>query len=321
MSLSSPRIVYMGNPDFAVMPLQYLLEHKYSVVGVVTGQDKPAGRGKKISESAVKIYARENNLPIYQPESLKSEDFLNDMRALNADLFVVVAFKMLPRVLWSIPSIGTINIHASLLPQYRGAAPINWAIINGEKKTGVTSFLINDVIDTGNILLQKEIAIEDDETAGTLHDKLQVLGSELLIDTIQLLSSGKQQGTDQNTLITEEMELKPAPKIFKETCKIHWDEPSVVINNKIRGFAPYPGAWTVLNKDGKLLTCKIFSAQFVNEKHDEKPGTIREKNATIHIATGDGYLIPHDIQIEGKRRMTIQECMNGFSFASATIED
>ena len=313
------RIVYMGNPDFAVRPLEIMLQHNYNVVAVVTGQDKPAGRGKKINESAVKVYAKEQNLPILQPESLKDESFLQELQALNIDLIVVVAFKMLPKVVWQIPKIGTINIHASLLPQYRGAAPINWAIINGEKKTGVTSFLINEVIDTGNILLQKEVAIADDETAGTLHDKLQESGSQLLLETLQLLENGKTQGIDQKTMFQNESDLKPAPKIFKDTCKINWNDSTEKINNHIRGFSPYPGAWTQIQKNNTISVFKIFVAHCIIENHTLPVGVIVNKNNSIAITTQDGFIQPIEIQIEGKRRMNIHDFLNGFSFEDACI--
>lgn len=313
------RIVYMGNPDFAVLPLQMMLENNYNVVAVVTGQDKPAGRGKKLNESAVKVFAKEKNLPILQPESLKDETFISQLQDLQIDLIVVVAFKMLPKIVWQIPRIGTINIHASLLPQYRGAAPINWAIINGEKKTGVTSFIINEVIDTGNILLQKEVAITDDETAGTLHDKLQLSGSQLLIETLRLLEDGKQQGIDQETLFANEAELKPAPKIFKETCKINWENDTIAINNIIRGFSPYPGAWTILKKNENQYVFKIFSAKCILENHNLQPGTIVEKNNEILISTKNGFIQPIEIQLEGKKRMHIDEFSRGFSFNDASI--
>ena len=320
--MASPlRIVYMGNPDFAVRPLEIMLQHNYNVVAVVTGQDKPAGRGKKINESAVKVFAKEKNLPILQPESLKDEAFLQELQTLNIDLIVVVAFKMLPKVVWQIPKIGTINIHASLLPQYRGAAPINWAIINGEKKTGVTSFLINEVIDTGNILLQKEVAIADDETAGTLHDKLQESGSQLLLETLQLLENGKTQGIDQKTLFQNESELKPAPKIFKETCKINWNNTTENINNHIRGFSPYPGAWTQIQKNDTISVFKIFVAHCIIENHTLPTGVIVNKNNSIAITTQDGFIQPIEIQIEGKRRMNIHDFLNGFSFEDACIVD
>lgn len=318
--MASPlRIVYMGNPDFAVRPLEIMLQHNYNVVAVVTGQDKPAGRGKKINESAVKVYAKEKNLPILQPESLKDESFLQELQALNIDLIVVVAFKMLPKVVWQIPKIGTINIHASLLPQYRGAAPINWAIINGEKKTGVTSFLINEVIDTGNILLQKEVAIADDETAGTLHDKLQESGSMLLLETLQLLENGKTQGIDQKTMFQNESDLKPAPKIFKDTCKINWNDSTENINNHIRGFSPYPGAWTQIQKNNTISVFKIFVAHCIIENHTLPVGVIVNKNNSIAITTQDGFIQPIEIQIEGKRRMNIHDFLNGFSFEDACI--
>jgi len=320
--MASPlRIVYMGNPDFAVRPLEIMLQHNYNVVAVVTGQDKPAGRGKKINESAVKVFAKEKNLPILQPESLKDEGFLQELQALNIDLIVVVAFKMLPKVVWQIPKIGTINIHASLLPQYRGAAPINWAIINGEKKTGVTSFLINEVIDTGNILLKKEVAIADDETAGTLHDKLQESGSLLLLETLQLLENGKTQGIDQKTLFQNESELKPAPKIFKDTCKINWNNSTENINNHIRGFSPYPGAWTQIKKNDTISVLKIFVAHCIIENHTLPTGVIVNKNNSIAITTQDGFIQPIEIQIEGKRRMNIHDFLNGFSFEDACIVD
>lgn len=313
------RIVYMGNPDFAVRPLEIMLQHNYNVVAVVTGQDKPAGRGKKINESAVKVFAKEKNLPILQPETLKDEVFLQELQTLNIDLIVVVAFKMLPKVVWQIPKIGTINIHASLLPQYRGAAPINWAIINGEKKTGVTSFLINEVIDTGNILLQKEVDIADDETAGTLHDKLQESGSQLLLETLQLLENGKTQGIDQKTMFQNESDLKPAPKIFKDTCKINWNDSTENINNHIRGFSPYPGAWTQIQKNNTISVFKIFVAHCIIENHTLPVGVIVNKNNSIAITTQDGFIQPIEIQIEGKRRMNIHDFLNGFSFEDACI--
>lgn len=320
--MNSPlRIVYMGNPDFAVRPLEIMLENNYNVVAVVTGQDKPAGRGKKMNESAVKVFARQKNLPILQPESLKDESFIQDLKDLHIDLIVVVAFKMLPKVVWQIPTIGTINIHASLLPQYRGAAPINWAIINGEKQTGVTSFIINEVIDTGNILLQKSVPIDEDETAGTLHDKLQESGSQLLLETLKLLESGEQKGISQNTLFIDEKDLKPAPKIFKQTCKINWDNTAKDVNNAIRGFSPYPGAWTILQKGDEKFVFKIFSAKIINESHNLQSGTIVLKNNTIQIAVRDGFISPIEIQIEGKKRMNIHDFTNGFSFANVIIAD
>ncbi len=315
------RIVYMGNPDFAVRPLKVMLEENYNIVAVVTGQDKPAGRGKKLSESAVKQYAQQQNLPILQPESLKSEEFVETLRQYDADLIVVVAFKMLPKIVWQIPKIGTINIHASLLPQYRGAAPINWAIINGEKKTGVTSFIINEVIDTGNILLQKEVDITDDETAETLHDKLQESGSQLLLDTLKLLENGTVTGISQEQLISDKTNLKPAPKIFKDTCKINWNKDSKSIYDFIRGISPYPGAWTLLRKKETNTIFKIFSAKYTIETHNFTPGHIVEKNNSIALATSNGFIQPTEIQLEGKKRMTIHECMNGFSFSDAIIAD
>ena len=314
------RIVFMGTPEFAVETLKALVENEFNVVAVVTQPDKPVGRHQGEDQpSEVKKYALEHNLPVLQPEKMKDPLFIEKLRSYKANLQVVVAFRMLPEVVWDMPAYGTFNVHAALLPQYRGAAPINWAIINGEKKTGVTSFLINEVIDTGNILLQKEVAIADDETAGTLHDKLQESGSQLLLETLQLLENGKTLGIDQKTMFQNESDLKPAPKIFKDTCKINWNDSTENINNHIRGFSPYPGAWTQIEKNNTISVFKIFVAHCIIENHTLPVGVIVNKNNSIAITTQDGFIQPIEIQIEGKRRMNIHDFLNGFSFEDACI--
>jgi methionyl-tRNA formyltransferase len=303
----------MGTPDFAVLPLQTLITNNYHVVGVVTSPDKPAGRGQQISTSAVKKCAKEMQLPIFQPTNLKSQDFIDTIIALNPDIIIVVAFRMLPKLVWEIPSIGTLNLHASLLPQYRGAAPINWAIVNGETKTGVTSFFINEAIDTGNIILQKTVSIHDSETAGELHDKLMVCASELMIETLEALEKNPNKGISQDS-ISNVATLRHAPKISKETCKINWNSNSQNVFNHIRGFSPYPGAWTLLKKETSALIFKIFSAELILENHSYPAGTIINISNEIVITTIDGFIKPIDIQLEGKKRMNMLECSRGFSF-------
>src|SRR5262245_47789220 len=252
---SEIRIIFMGTPDFAVASLEALVKAKYNIVGVITAPDKPAGRGMKLGESAVKKYAVRHHLKIFQPEKLKNAEFLAELKSLRADLQVVVAFRMLPEVVWNMPPLGTINVHGSLLPQYRGAAPINWAIINGEKETGVTTFKLQQEIDTGNILLQEKIAIRDDETAGELHDDMKELGASMLIKTIQQLTEGTLREVPQNITASD---IKHAPKIFTETCKIDWNNSSENIYNLIRGLSPFPGAFTFLKgKMLKIYKCKI----------------------------------------------------------------
>lgn len=312
------RIVYMGTPDFAVLPLHTLIQNNYSIVGVVTAPDKPAGRGQQIQTSAIKKYAVENNLPVLQPTNLKSEEFIQDLKALQPDVIIVIAFRMLPKVVWEIPPKGTINIHASLLPQYRGSAPINWAIVNGETTTGVTSFYINEMIDTGHVILQKSVSIAPTETAGGLHDILQVSASELLLDTIKTVEVDSSKGISQDSIIGNE-ELKHAPKLTKEMCKIVWESSSISIYNHIRGFSPYPGAWSILKKDNQTMIFKIYFAEYILEQHSFTPGEIIIDAKNIKIATKDGYIIPIDIQLEGKKRMKIEECMRGFSFENTNV--
>ncbi len=303
-----PRIVFMGTPEFAVASLDALVKKGYNIIAVITAPDKPAGRGMKLTESAVKKYALEHNLNILQPVKLKDPEFLEALRSLKADLQIVVAFRMLPEVVWNMPAMGTINVHASLLPKYRGAAPINWAIINGEKISGVTTFKLTHEIDTGNILLHSTVNIGDKETAGELHDKLKEAGALLLVETIEKLLGGKveekPQETDNNILTT-----KHAPKIFTDTCKIDWNKSSDEIFNLIRGLSPFPGAFTIFNN--KIL--KIFKADKYSTLNSGVPGEIETDNKTyLRFTCNDGYIYAKEIQLEGKKRMTIEDFLKGF---------
>ena len=311
------KIVYMGTPDFAVESLRALVENGFNVVGVVTMPDKPAGRGHKIQFSPVKQYALENNLPLLQPENLKDETFLAELKALRADLQIVVAFRMLPEAVWNMPCLGTFNLHASLLPQYRGAAPINWAIINGETETGVTTFFLTHEIDTGNIILQEKTPISSEETAGELHDKLMKMGSELVLKTVKLILDGKAQGTPQPQVA----ELKLAPKIFKETCKIDWRQPAQEIYNFVRGLSPYPAAWTeIVSPTGEVLALKIFETRFENVETDNYPSLHTDNKTFVKIAVPDGYLYLTSIQLPNKKRMKTEEVLRGFSLEGFSIK-
>jgi methionyl-tRNA formyltransferase len=317
MEINSIRIVYMGSPGFAVRPLQKLLEAGCNVVGVITAPDRPAGRGKKIRCSAVKEFLNEHQIPIpvLQPENLKDPEFLKELQDLNPDLQVVVAFRMLPKVVWSIPTLGTFNLHASLLPQYRGAAPINHAIINGEQETGVTTFLIDEQIDTGNILMQEKIGIGEQETAGDLHDKLMELGAGLVLETVQGLSEGKLEAKSQDRYTDPKVSLNEAPKIFKEDCRIRWDLPGRDVSNLIRGLSPYPGAFTYLSRgEDEALLCKIFSASYEAIPHKDLPGTIyTDGKRKLEVRTKDGFIDIYSIQLEGKRKMHVRDFLAGFS--------
>nr|WP_321408062.1 methionyl-tRNA formyltransferase [uncultured Carboxylicivirga sp.] len=306
------RIVFMGTPDFAVESLKALVENKFNVVGVITAPDRPAGRGQKLTQSPVKECAVEVGLPVLQPEKLKNEDFLNQLRDLKADLQVIVAFRMLPEVVWNMPRLGSLNLHGSLLPQYRGAAPINWAVINGDKKTGVTTFFLQHEIDTGNIIMQEEMPILEDDTAGSVHDKMMVLGAEVIVKTVDAIHKNEVKSIPQNEF-SNDSELRPAPKIFKEDCKIDWNNNSEAIRNKIRGLSPYPTAWTELEmNNGKLISIKIFNAIISNELQ-LKPGAIESDNKTfIAIGTNDKAIILTDIQLASKKRMLTQELLRGF---------
>lgn len=303
------RIIFMGTPDFAVASLKALLDNGENVVAVVTNPDKPAGRGQKLNQSAVKQFALTNNLPVLQPEKLKNEEFLSELKSYHADLQVVVAFRMLPEVVWNMPPLGTINVHASLLPQYRGAAPINHAIINGEEKTGVTTFLLQHEIDTGNILLSQEVNIENSDNAGTLHDKLMMAGATTLIKTIDALKNNSLTPTPQDTVI--ESTLKHAPKIFKEDCAIDWNQENIVIYNKIRGLSPYPASFTMLG--GKTL--KIFEVETEQTITDLKPGEYTtDHKSFLKFASKNGLINVLSLQLEGKKRMSIQEFLRGYRF-------
>ena len=309
------RIVFMGTPDFAVGILDTIYKNNYDIVGVITAPDKPAGRGQKVSMSAVKEYALEKNLRLLQPTNLKSEEFLAELKSLDANLQVVVAFRMLPEVVWKMPKLGTFNLHASLLPEYRGAAPINWAIINGETKTGVTSFFIDDKIDTGAMILSKETEIGVNETAGELHDRLMHLGSETVLETLQLIESEKAI----TTLQENNPDVKTAYKLNKENCKIDWSQSGKTIFNLIRGLSPYPAAWTFIKDGENEWNVKIYLASFEEKTHSETIGKITTTKKEIFIATKDGVLKIESLQFPGKKRMLAHELLNGISFSENAI--
>jgi len=301
-----PKIIFMGTPAFAVASLSALLTAKMNVVAVVTAPDKPGGRGMQLQQSAVKQFAIENNIPVLQPEKLKSPEFFEALKNLNPDLQVVVAFRMLPEIIWSFPPMGTLNVHGSLLPQYRGAAPINWAIINGEKQTGVTTFQLQHAIDTGNILLQAPIDISENMTAGELHDTMKEVGAALLVKTIEGLNNNSIQAKAQLEI---SVELKHAPKIFTTDCEINWENSAASIHNLIRGLAPFPGAITKV--DGKMV--KLFTTHIIDTPAAEKAGTFLTDGKTFaKIACSNGYIGIDDIQWEGKKRMPISDFLRGY---------
>ncbi|WP_165023428.1 methionyl-tRNA formyltransferase [Dysgonomonas sp. ZJ279] len=316
MNKQDLRIVFMGTPDFAVESLRILVENDYNIVGVITMPDKPSGRGHKIQYSAVKKYALEQNLPLLQPEKLKDEAFLSDLKALNADLQIVVAFRMLPEAVWNMPRLGTFNLHASLLPQYRGAAPINWAIINGEKETGATTFFLTHEIDTGKIILQQKVPIGESDNAGKIHDELMNMGAELVRKTVDMLLEDKVDAVDQQQFIKDEGELKAAPKIFKDTCRIDWNNSAKRIYNLIRGLSPYPAAWTELSdKDKDAQLVKIYAADILFSEESHHVGSIHTDNKTyLHIACKDGFIDVKEIQLAGKKAMKIDELLRGYKF-------
>jgi len=309
------RIVFMGTPDFAVESLKALVENGYHVVGVITAPDKPAGRGRQLSESAVKQYAIQQNLKVLQPEKLKNPEFISELESLKADLQIVVAFRMLPEVVWNMPPLGTFNLHGSLLPQYRGAAPLNWAVINGETETGVTTFLLSHEIDTGKIIFKEKIAIQENDTVGDIHDQLMVIGAKLVVKTVDALAEGKVQAIDQDELIENQANIKHAPKIFKDDCRIDWTKDSESVRNLIRGLSPYPTAWTEFEHPdkGEILTAKIFAAIRDNSSLPAAPGTLQtDGRKFIRIACPDGWLSVTDIQLSGKKRMKTDELLRGF---------
>ena len=300
----------MGTPDFAVATLQTLVENKYNIVGVITAPDKPAGRGRKLNESAVKEYAKSQGLHIMQPTNLKAESFTEELAALKANLQIVVAFRMLPKVVWQMPAYGTFNLHASLLPNYRGAAPINWAVINGEAKTGVSTFFIDEKIDTGAMILQEEVTIEANENAGSLHDKLMCLGSNLVLKTVSLIAEGDVETTPQ----PENAEMKTAYKLNKDNCKIDFNDTLDNIYNKVRGLSPYPAAWCILQNKEEILDIKIYAAEKEVEAHDLEIGKVVTTKKEIKVSVQEGYLIIKEIKLPGKRKMDANSLLNGYNF-------
>jgi len=305
------KIVFMGTPDFAVGILDAIYQRNYNIVGVITAADKPAGRGQKVKYSAVKEYALEKGLNLLQPVNLKDQGFLKELKSLGANLQVVVAFRMLPEAVWRMPKLGTFNLHASLLPQYRGAAPINWAVINGEEKTGVTTFFIDDKIDTGAMILKAETDIGANETAGQLHDRLMDLGRETVIKTLGLIESGNVT----TTLQPHHDDIKTAYKLNKDNCKIDWTLPGRDIYNLVRGLSPYPAAWTNISDKGQEWNVKIYETSFIPEQHNSNPGTVIANKNEMKVAVADGYIVITSLQMPGKKRMNVKELLNGQSFS------
>jgi methionyl-tRNA formyltransferase len=303
------KVIFFGTPQFAVASLQRIKEAGFDVAAVVTAPDKPAGRGLKLQQSAVKQFAVENNLPVLQPEKLKDPEFITQLQSYGADLFVIIAFRMLPEVVWNMPPLGSINLHGSLLPQYRGAAPINWAIINGETETGVTTFFLKHQIDTGSIILRNTVPIDETDTAGTLHDKMMEVGAELMVKTLQVVEGGNYTLEEQD--LTQE--AKHAPKIFKEDCLINWEHTVAQNYNSIRGLSPYPTAWTKLGGQ----TLKVFWAEKDWETPTQAPGTVvSDGKKYLKIACADGWLSLKDLQLEGKKRMTVEEFLRGYAIGN-----
>ena len=303
------RIVFMGTPEFAVASLDILVQNGYDVVGVVTVPDKPAGRGQQLQQSAVKKYALEKGLRILQPEKLKDENFINELRALKADLQIVVAFRMLPEVVWNMPPLGTYNLHGSLLPKYRGAAPINWAVINGETESGVTSFKLKHEIDTGNLLFRAKAPISKTTTAGELHDSLMNIGAELMLKTVKAIESGNYELMPQ-----DDTQTIHAPKLFKETCKINWSNECEKIYNLIRGLSPYPAAFTeFVDKNNQTVGIKLFSSEMEEVEHNDTNGTVvTDAKTFLKVACSNGYILVKELQMAGKKRMGIEEFLRGF---------
>ena len=315
MTKQDLRIVFMGTPEFAVASLDALVGSGYNVVGVVTMPDKPAGRGYKMQFSAVKEYALAHNLPLLQPEKLKNEEFLDALRALHADLQIVVAFRMLPEVVWAMPPLGTFNLHGSLLPQYRGAAPINWAIINGEQETGVTTFFLQQEIDTGDLILQKRTPITDGDNAGTIHDRLMSIGAAAVVETVDCIIAGTAPKTPQPQGVT----LKSAPKIFKETCRVDWTQSCHQIFNFVRGLSPYPAAWSVLHTDDKTIDIKLFEVTREPAAHTLQAGqVVCDGKNYLKVAVADGFVKIESLQPAGKKRMSAADWLRGQHGAPGT---
>lgn len=310
------RIVYMGTPEFAVEPLRCLVEGGYNVVGVITMPDKPAGRGHKVQFSPVKQYALEHDLPLLQPEKLKDETFVGALRAWNADLQIVVAFRMLPEVVWNMPRLGTFNLHASLLPQYRGAAPINWAVINGDTETGITTFFLKHEIDTGEVIQQVRVPIADTDNVGIVHDKLMMIGGRLVTETVDAILADAVRPVPQEEMVVVG-ELRPAPKIFKDTCRIDWSQSVKRIYDFIRGLSPYPAAWTELvQPDGTVVVLKIFETEKIYQEHQLQSGTVLTDNKNyLHIAVPEGFIKVLALQLPGKKRLKTDELLRGFRLA------
>lgn len=306
--MKSLKVVFLGTPEFAKTSLEAIHQSHHNVVGVVTVADKASGRGQKINQSPVKVYAAENNIPVFQPEKLRNPEFLEELRKLDADVFVVVAFRMMPKVLFEMPKMGTFNLHASLLPDYRGAAPINYAVINGEEKTGATTFFINEKIDEGNILLQEELEIMPDENAGVLHDRLMEMGSKLVVKTLD----GLAEGTIEERPQPQVEHPKNAYKIFKEDTKINWDAPSKTVHQFILGMSPYPAAFTTLKIGEEEKGLKIFGGKFEISNHGKYSATLEISKNEFKIYTEDGIYYPQELQLEGKKRMNVKDFLNGF---------
>ncbi|MCF0181868.1 MAG: methionyl-tRNA formyltransferase [Muribaculaceae bacterium] len=308
------RIVFFGTPEFAVESLKALVEGGYNVVAVVTVPDKPAGRGRHVLESDVKQYAVSQGLPVLQPEKLKDEAFVGALRALDAHLFIVIAFRMMPEVVWSMPPLGTFNLHASLLPKYRGAAPINWAVMRGDTTTGVTTFFLKHEIDTGDVIEQRSIEIGRKDNVGVVYDRLMVLGASMVVDTVESILADKVVATPQEQMLTAGEEPTPAPKIFKDTCRIDWSRPAEDIYNHVRGLSPYPAAWTTLvDAEGNESIIKIYVTGEPEPAAGLVPGTIDADGKTMRVACGDGWLEIAELQLAGKKRMTADAFMRGFS--------
>ncbi len=308
------KIIFLGTPEFAVSSLDILIKNGYDVCGVVTAPDKPAGRGQQLQQSAVKKYAESHQLKVLQPVNLKDAAWVQELASLNADLFIVVAFRMLPEAVWQMPPFGTFNLHASLLPDYRGAAPINWAIINGEKETGVTTFFLKHEIDTGEIIFNEKVVIEESDTAGTLHDKLKETGAALVLKTVQAIENGNCPRVSQDALISSEKKLNTAPKLNKQLCRIDWNKPVNNIYNLIRGLSPYPSAWTELKtSEEAIIPLKIFSSKKDGNSPVAKPGTIiTDKKTLLKVNTLDGSIEITKLQPAGKNKMNIKDFLNGY---------
>lgn len=310
------RIVFMGTPEFAVASLNILLQNKYEIVAVITAPDKPAGRGKLIQESAVKKFALSKNLKIMQPVNLKSDDFLDELKKLNADLQIVVAFRMLPEKVWNMPRLGTYNLHASLLPSYRGAAPINWAIMNGDKESGITTFKLQHEIDSGNILFQEKVEIEKEDCAGDLHDKLMSRGSQLILKTVKEIETADQEKRELEFLVQDTSKISHAPKLNRENCRIDWTNKAKKIHDQVRGLSPFPAAYTVFSSEGKLTEWKILKCLSHVQSHDKTNGLLFTENEKLCVYVQDGFIEILELQQQGKKRMPAKEFLKGFRLKS-----